>query len=543
MTRLFYLALIIFFAFPLTGLGADPDLSINVDDLRLSESEFVSGQEVRLYAAVENTGDVDVSGYLYLYQDGEPIGASQWVSIVAGGAKDEVWVDFTVPYAPFTLSAEIKGQDPGDVNAANDTATTALFEPLIDEDGDNIEDANDNCATINNPEQTDTDGDGSGDACDDDDDNDGLTDEVESELGTDPLKADSDDDGVTDRNDAAPLDASRQNALAGEDESTDENPSEDETENSEEEIVTTPTTTDVGILSASFVYTPLKWKSYTFRALLPSEEGLTINWDFGDGVSSSQAVVDHTFRQPGQYFVSFTVVDQDGNSATRQEEIEISFFNLANPYIKILIGVLLLALLTSLALSFKKGKKAKLAKPSLDLEEAEDEVDDEEPDGEVEVESGDGLEKEFDFSGEDVEAEEEGGSKSGGVEEEDDEEEVDQASESDEVVEEKPAPIKKKVAPKATAPIKPAATKVPTKTTKAKPAVKKVAAPAVKKAPAKKVTTKKAPAKKKVATKKPAKKTVSKTTKKASKPTKTSSAKPSTGKSKAKKAKTSKTTK
>jgi hypothetical protein len=76
-----------------------------------------------------------------------------------------------------------------------------------DPDNDGVCNAADNCPAVANVSQADFDGDGAGDACDDDDDNDGLLDAVESNTGTyvsptdtgsNPFDADSDNDGVSD---------------------------------------------------------------------------------------------------------------------------------------------------------------------------------------------------------------------------------------------------------------------------------------------------------------------------------------------------------
>ena len=67
-----------------------------------------------------------------------------------------------------------------------------------DTDSDGVLDVDDNCPSISNANQLDTDADTEGDACDTDDDNDGLTDTEENNLGTNPLLADSDGDGLSD---------------------------------------------------------------------------------------------------------------------------------------------------------------------------------------------------------------------------------------------------------------------------------------------------------------------------------------------------------
>lgn len=70
-----------------------------------------------------------------------------------------------------------------------------------DADGDVVGDNSDNCLSVANTDQADFDGDHQGDACDSDDDNDGLSDEQEASLGSDPYQADTDGDGVKDGSD------------------------------------------------------------------------------------------------------------------------------------------------------------------------------------------------------------------------------------------------------------------------------------------------------------------------------------------------------
>ena len=82
-------------------------------------------------------------------------------------------------------------------------AFTAPAGGALDSDGDGVPDVIDNCPFDANPGQEDNDGDGLGDVCDDDDDNDGLSDADEALYGTDPFNPDTDGDGVSDGDEVA----------------------------------------------------------------------------------------------------------------------------------------------------------------------------------------------------------------------------------------------------------------------------------------------------------------------------------------------------
>ncbi|MGQ7848736.1 FG-GAP-like repeat-containing protein [Granulosicoccus sp. 3-233] len=86
----------------------------------------------------------------------------------------------------------------------------SVIEP--DSDGDDIPDSSDNCPDMENFDQTNSDNDALGDACDDDDDNDGLSDDRETSLGTNPLVADTDGDGSDDAVDNCPVAANADQA-------------------------------------------------------------------------------------------------------------------------------------------------------------------------------------------------------------------------------------------------------------------------------------------------------------------------------------------
>ncbi|MBU3896033.1 thrombospondin type 3 repeat-containing protein, partial [Patescibacteria group bacterium] len=133
---------------------------------------------VRVY----NLGDTDVLGSIVFLTNGEKISKPQLISIRAG-SFDDVFVDWQAQAGENKIEAEILEMDPFDDNPGNNmVASRTLFVDL------------------------DTDQDGIGNINDPDDDNDGLTDEGELLLRTDPLNPDTDHDGVKDSVDSFPLD-------------------------------------------------------------------------------------------------------------------------------------------------------------------------------------------------------------------------------------------------------------------------------------------------------------------------------------------------
>lgn len=244
MLKKLYIFLALLMILPLSSRAADLsyDLGISGADISFSK-ELVAYQRVRVYATIHNYGQNDVAGYVTFYQGDQLIGNSQVISVRANGLADEVYVDWTVPTGNFNIRAEIKGQDPQDDNSTNDMTVTSMFIPLPDNDRDGNPDGldpdDDNDGLTDEEEDkigsdpliSDTDNDGCTDDIDDfprdpllcldsdndgiddkvdpDDDNDGLTDLKEKELGTNPLNPDTDGDGVNDGQDAYPLDPNR----------------------------------------------------------------------------------------------------------------------------------------------------------------------------------------------------------------------------------------------------------------------------------------------------------------------------------------------
>ncbi len=412
----FSLLLVLSALFPTSAFAAVIDLRIESKDIRFSKPVLVAGDSIRIYARIYNVGSEDVVGYLTFYQGAIALHEPQVISLVTNSDPEEVFVDFVVPTSAFNIRAIISGTVPTETNTSNNMAMTTMITPVLDDDHDGIANNVDNCPVIANSNQLDTDHDGIGDACDDDADNDGLTNAVESELGTNILLKDTDGDAVNDPNDAYPLDPNRSviekkvipkipvpivppvkstntqvsPKITSEKSSvTEKTVTQGTSAPSLRELTAVTPSPEPSLLSMSndaisttgispnaiFKYEQIRWNTEIFSVLSPSNQNVNYEWNFGDGVRSSKPTVTHVYEKPGTYVVTLKTTDETGTTSQESTTINIPFFRLSNPIIQYAIGGLSFLLLVACAslLLLKPSKNQLKIVKSIE----EDEIDEE----------------------------------------------------------------------------------------------------------------------------------------------------------------------
>lgn len=118
----------------------------------------------------------------------------------------------------------------------------------------------------------------------------------------------------------------------------------------------------------------LNWNTFKFR---PSSQlgakANTYSWDFGDGETSNQRIVEHSFSRPGTFHVSVKMVGADLQTRDAVTQIHIGFFYLANWRLWILLLLLAAIIIVASAVTGMANGKAKSALRPSKIKSAEKE--------------------------------------------------------------------------------------------------------------------------------------------------------------------------
>lgn len=88
------------------------------------------------------------------------------------------------------------------------------------------------------------------------------------------------------------------------------------------------------------------WNQFRFRPASRLGVGtFEYEWSFGDGQTSNERVIEHSFAKPGRYSVSLRLVDPDGGQQTASMMVRVGFFHLANWRLWVIIGLLALIII------------------------------------------------------------------------------------------------------------------------------------------------------------------------------------------------------
>ncbi len=349
-TLIFTLGLFLFS--PFLAKAENVDLAIYASSISFSTDTLIAGHDVRIYATIKNLGDVDTSAQVFFYQGTDLIGKSQIVSVLVGG-EDDVYVDHTLPLGSFNIHAVVQGANPADMNPSNDEAVTPLYRTYADTDDDGVIDNDDNCDDEANSNQDDTDNDGQGDVCDSDRDGDGVANSQDA-YPDDPNRSSL--PKVEPPPAPSPAPTPSKPVVTGtvqgeEDEAPEEVVVEEEKSQPNVLGVTQTVESKEGV---SFTFTQTGWKTYEFN-VSPTigDFAYTYAWDFGDGTTSVQEDIKHTFPATGAYTVTLGRVSETGAVASASHTLVVSFFNLGNPILVGTLGVLAVILLGLVWLIFR----------------------------------------------------------------------------------------------------------------------------------------------------------------------------------------------
>lgn len=403
-------AILLISSFLLSGFTAfaaySGDIAINEQNIRFSDNNFMEGKKVRIYASVSNNSNKDLLGVVRFFDNGKQISGDQAISIF-DNKTDDVFIDWAPSFGDHKISVKIYPWEPEIDNPNNNWIVTNIYAVQDtdhdgitnskddDDDGDSVSDKED-LFPLNPKEQFDTDGDGKGNNADDDDDNDGvpdkfddlpldpnettdtdkdgigntkdddddgdgLTDSEEENLKTDPVNPDTDGDGVNDKDDAFPLDPKEQ-FDTDQDKIGNNTDTDDDNDGEKDEIDPFPLNKAPVIELKDDPTTLGLLEKYIFDATPSKDEDgeiVTYLWNIDGEIVKEGNSVTHNFTRNGRHNIKLTVIDDAGQSVTKDFQVNILNLRLYQQ-----IGLTLLAILLAMAIYLKYIARAKNSETS-----------------------------------------------------------------------------------------------------------------------------------------------------------------------------------
>ena len=140
-----------------------------VNGIWYSKTPFFDGDEVRIYAVIQNQSGFDISGEVEFFSDDKLLSKSDFSAV--NGRLIEKWADWKVIYGEHTISVKISNVEKSEIG--QDPVSVGLIENIFISEKHIID--------------IDTDKDGIGNKDDFDDDGDGISDMEEIKTGANPL--------------------------------------------------------------------------------------------------------------------------------------------------------------------------------------------------------------------------------------------------------------------------------------------------------------------------------------------------------------------
>lgn len=340
---------------------AATDLGINANGVWLSVpvSKIEVNQSVRIYARVENTSQEDAIAEVEFYVDDALLG-TRTITVLAEENGVAFW-DWKTPseQKQVALTARIHRQEAPDDNPNNDEVTLYQLWVNADTDADQVYNRLDNCPSIVNTDQKDADKDGTGDACEEKAAAPAVVQanpapsattvsQSSKDISADPVVTEPIAEPVAEATPSseAPTGLAQGETLVTSEAGTIDTAVTEDGNEAEQAEVQFPVSGETGEV---FVQAEqLSWNTFRFRPSSRLGVGeYDYKWDFGDGVVSSDRVIEHTYAKPGRYSVNLQIIEPDGGIQSSTVFVRVGFFNLANWRLWIIIGLLALIIIVA----------------------------------------------------------------------------------------------------------------------------------------------------------------------------------------------------